>query len=65
MIANPPNTPFPCPAANFYHSAYNPKTNTNTCEATNNIALSIELMMLLWTPRGKDPHTFWGCNCSF
>ena len=20
---------------------------------------------LLWTPRGKDPHTFWGCNCSF
>jgi len=21
--------------------------------------------MLLWAPRGKDPHTFWGCNCSF
>jgi len=20
---------------------------------------------LLWTPRGKDPQTFWGCNCSF
>ena len=22
-------------------------------------------MVLLWTPWGKDPHTFWGCNCSF
>ena len=21
--------------------------------------------LLLWTPPGKDPHTFWGCNCSF
>jgi len=20
---------------------------------------------VLWTPRGKDPQTFWGCNCSF
>ena len=45
MIANPSNTPFPCPAENFYHFAYNPKTNTNTCEATKNIAFSIELMM--------------------
>jgi len=40
-----PTSPFPCPAANFYHSVYNPKTNTNTCEGTNNIASSIELMM--------------------
>ena len=22
-------------------------------------------VIVLWTPQGKDPQTFWGCNCSF
>ena len=45
LIANPSNIPFPSSCCQFCHSAYNPKTNTNACEATNNIALSNELMM--------------------
>jgi len=30
-----------------------------------NSTLVVHMSMLLWTPRGKDPQTFWGCNCSF
>jgi len=26
--------------------------------------LAGEAAVLLWNPRGKDPQTFWGCNCS-
>jgi len=37
LIANLLTSPIPCPAANFYYSAYIP--NPNTCKATDNITI--------------------------
>jgi len=45
--------PFPLMTENFHHGAH---------ALT---GLMFAALVMLWTPRGKDPHTFWGCNCSF